>query len=86
MPRAVSMRHTVVPSADREGFRARAREARAHYSGAGCRYWLYEEDQLPGAYVEFFEASDLGTLQRAHRSALGAGHQSSRIYLEVELT
>ena len=86
MPRAVSMRHTVVPSGEREGFHARARESRAHYSNAGCRYWLYEEGQMPGAYVEFFEASDKGTLERAHRSAQPLGHQSSRVYLEVELS
>jgi hypothetical protein len=85
MPRAVSMRHTVVPSGNRDEFRAKAAETRSHYSGAGCRYWLYEEDELPGAYVEFFEASDLETLERAHRSAQGA-HAAARVYVEVELT
>jgi len=83
--RAVSMRHTAVPSGDRDAFRVRARESREHYASAGCRYWLYEEDQLPGAFVEFFEASDQDTLQNAHRGARGAAHQSSRVYLEVEL-
>jgi len=86
VPRAVSMRHTAVPSGDREDFRVRARESRAHYANAGCRYWLYEEDQLPGAFVEFFEASDQDTLANAHRGARGTAHQSSRVYLEVELS
>jgi hypothetical protein len=86
VPRAVSMRHTVVPSADREDFRTRARESRAHYAKSGCRYWLYEEGQMPGAYVEFFEATDRETLARAHKSAHGAEHQSTRVYLEVELS
>ena len=86
MPRAVSMRHTVVPTGNREEFRSRARESRSHYVNSGCRYWLYEEDQLPGAYVEFFEATDLETLERAHRSARGGPHASARVYVEVELT
>ena len=86
MPRAVSMRHTMVPSADRDAFRDRARESRAHYAGAGCRYWLYEEDRLLGAYVEFFEASDQDTLVRAHRTAQGVPQQAARVFLEVELS
>ena len=77
------MRHTVVPSADRAAFRERAREARTHYTGAGCRYWLYEEDNLPGAYVEFFEGSDKETLAQAHRSTK---QPPSRLYVEVDLT
>jgi hypothetical protein len=77
------MRHTVVPSGDREAFRKRALASQAHYTGAGCRYWLYEEDDLPGAFVEFFEASDKETLARAH----GTSTQSpSRLYVEVDLT
>lgn len=81
--RALSVRHTVVPSDARDDFRTRAREARAHYVGAGCRYWVYEEDALPGAYVEFFEASDKETLVRAHH---GTSQPPSRLYVEVDLT
>ena len=77
------MRHTVVPSGDRDAFRKRARETRTHYTGAGCRYWLYEESDLPGAYVEFFEASDAQALARAHDSSTQA---PSRLYVEVDLT
>jgi len=81
--RAVSMRHTVAPAGDRNAFLARARETQMHYTGAGCRYWLYEEDDLPGAYVEFFEASDKATLERAHKSTK---QPPSRLYVEVDLT
>lgn len=86
MPRAILMRHTIVPSGERDEFRTRARESRAHYAGAGCRYWLYEEDALPGAYVEFFEAADRETLVRAHRASRDAVHQTARQYIEVDLT
>jgi len=84
--RAVSMRHTVVPSAEREAFHRQATASRAHYSSSGCRYWLYQEDGLPGAYVEFFEAPDKETLQRAQRAAGPAATTTSRLYIEVELT
>lgn len=86
MSRAISMRHTVVPSAERDEFRARARESRSHYTGAGCRYWLYEEDALPGAYVEFCEASDKVTLAQAHQARPDRALQGARMYIEVELT
>jgi hypothetical protein len=84
--RAISMRHTVAPAADRSEFRERARQSRAHYASAGCHYWLFEEPGLPGAFIEFFEAGDADTLQRAHRSAPAPLAESARMYVEVELT
>lgn len=86
MPRAISMRHTIVPAADREAFRDRARLSRGHYSGAGCQYWLFEEASLPGAYVEFFEADAPDKLQRAHRDAPTPILASARMYVEVDLS
>jgi len=80
------MRHTVVPTAERTEFRERARKARAHYAGRGCHYWLFEESQMPGAYVEFFEANDRETLVRAHGDAPTPVLESARLYVEVELT
>jgi hypothetical protein len=85
MPRAISMRHTIVPSAEREEFRIKSRDTRDHYTGAGCRYWLYEEDALPGAYVEFYEASDRETLVKAHESRPEQAQLASRLYVEVDL-
>lgn len=85
MARAISMRHTIVPSGDRDEFRERASRARAHYTSAGCQYWLFEEGSLSGAYVEFFEASDPETLSRAHRGSPDPLIESARMYVEVEL-
>jgi hypothetical protein len=79
------MRHTVATATDRNGFRERARLSRAHYTGAGCHYWLFEEPSLPGAFIEFFEANDPDTLQRAHRSAPDPIADNARLYVEVEL-
>ena len=86
MPRAITMRHTVVPSAERDEFRTRAELSRAHYSKAGCQYWLFEESALPGAYVEFFEAPDAETLTKAHRTAPAPILDAARMYLEVDLS
>lgn len=80
------MRHTVVPAPERKAFRERARGAQAHYTTRGCHYWLFEESQVPGAYVEFFEAKDRETLLRAHGDAPVPVLDSARLYLEVELT
>lgn len=85
MPRAISMRHTVVTAAEKAAFRERARESQAHYSGKGCHYWLFEEATLPGAYVEFFEAGDRATLVKAHGGAPTPILESARLYVEVEL-
>jgi hypothetical protein len=86
VPRAISMRQTVVPTGDRDEFLERAGRARTHYSGRGCQYWLFEEATLPGAYVEFFEASDRNTLLAAHSDAPQPILESARMYVEVELT
>lgn len=85
MPRALSMRHTIVPAAEKADFRERARQSLAHYSGKGCNYWLFEEAGLPGAYLEFFEAGDRDTLQRAHGDAPMPVLDSARLYIQVEL-
>jgi hypothetical protein len=86
MPRAISMRHTVVPAADKAEFRERARRSLAHYSMKGCNYWLFEEASLPGAYVEFFEAKDRATLQQAHGDAPVPVLDAARLYIQVELS
>lgn len=86
MARAITMRHTIVPAADRAEFRERAGQVHAHYSGAGCNYWLFEEAALPGAYVEFFEARDAETLRRAHHDAPDPTIESAHMYVAVELS
>ena len=86
MPRVLSMRHTIVPAADRGEFHDRARRLQAHYSARGCHYWLFEETSLPGAYVEFFEAGNTTTLEQAHAGASGTIDVAARTYTEVDLS
>jgi hypothetical protein len=85
MGRALTMQRTLVPRGDRERFFERIERKRAHYSGANCRFWVFEEAALPGAFLEFFEAADSATLARAHAAAPDPVLDAARVYTEVEL-
>jgi hypothetical protein len=84
MSRSLTMHRTVVTPADRDRFFARLRAKEAHYLAAGCRYWVFEEESLPGAFVEFFEANDAKTLTAAHAAAPERLLDPARIYSLVE--
>lgn len=86
MPRALTMHRTVVPPADRERFLERMRAKEAHYTAAGCRFWVFEEAALAGAFIEFCEANDARTLTAAHAAAPERILDPARIYQIVELT
>ena len=85
MPRCLSVQRTLVTPPDREKFAERLERKYAHYSQAGCRYTVFEETRLPGAFLEFFEAPDAKTLAKAHASAPERVLDPARIYHEVEL-
>jgi hypothetical protein len=68
VPRALTLNRTVVPAPDRERFLTRARVLRTHFQSRGCQYWVFEDADLPGAYIEFAEAADANTLEAAHAS------------------
>jgi len=86
MPRALTLQRTIVPSAERAKYLARARQRAAYYAKAGCRFWIFEEAALPGAFIEFTEASDRNTLSAAHADAPEKLVDAKRIYHEVELS
>lgn len=85
MPRALTIQRTLVTPRDRENFAVRLERKHAYYKQAGCRYWVFEEAGLPGAFLEFFEAPDSATLERAHAAAPERVLDPARIYREVEL-
>jgi hypothetical protein len=68
--RALTLNRTVVPAPDRERFFTRARVLRTHFQSRGCQYWVFEDADLPGAYIEFSEAADASTLEAAHASVM----------------
>jgi len=85
MPKALTVQRTLVTPPDRERFYARVLRKREYYAQANCRYWVFEEAALPGAFLEFFEAPDRETLARAHAASPERVLDPARIYSEVEL-
>lgn len=85
MGRALTSQRSVVLGAEREAFLQRLRARQDYYQAAGCRYWVFEERDMPGAFVEFIEAGDAKTLRAAITKAPERGPGSARIYEEVEL-
>ena len=85
MPRALTMQRTIVPAAERKRYLARLRERKEYYERANCSFRIFEEAELPGAFIEFTEAPDRKVLAAAHANAPEALVDPSRIYVEVEL-
>jgi hypothetical protein len=85
MGRALTIQRTLVTPPDRARFHETLRRKQAYYTKANCRFWAFEEAGLPGAFLEFFEASDSETLARAHAAAPDPVLDPNRIYTEVEL-
>ena len=84
MGRALTSQRSVVLGAERETFLQRLRSRRDYYTKAGCNYWVFEEKDMPGAFVEFIEASDPKRLREAIVKAPDRGPGSTRIYEEIE--
>ena len=85
MPRALTIQRTLVTPPERERFQAQLRRKRDYYAKANCRFWAFEEMELPGAFLEFVEAADPETLARAHQAAPEPVIDPNRVYMEVEL-
>ena len=85
MPRALTIQRSTVPSADRANYTKRLKALRSHYAAANCKFWVFEETSLPGAFVEFTEAADEQTLSDAHANGPHKTLDPSRVYQEVEL-
>ena len=83
--RALTLQRTLVPKADREKYFERIRKKRDYYTAAKCRFWVFEEGSLPGAFIEFYEADDPETLLQAHAASPDRVLDSNRIYLQVEI-
>jgi hypothetical protein len=85
MPRALTIQRTLVTPPERKKFAEKLKRNREYYAQANCRYWVFEEAALPGAFLEFCEAPDAQTLARAHAGAPERVLDPARIYHEVEL-
>ena len=85
MGRALTLQRTLVPKADREKYFERIERKRDHYQAAKCRFWVFEEASLPGAFIEFFEADDPEVLARAHAASPERVLDAARVYTQVEI-
>jgi hypothetical protein len=83
--RALTLQRTLVPKADREKYFERIRRKLDHYTAAKCRFWVFEEAALPGAFIEFYEADDPEILSQAHAASPDRILDSNRVYLQVEI-
>jgi len=83
--RALTVKRTVVPKSGRAHYMARLRERQGYYKRAGCKFWVFEEAGLPGAFIEFTEAPNAAVLSAAHEGAPEPLMDANRIYQEVEL-
>ena len=83
--RALTLQRTLVPKGDRDKYFERIRKKRDHYTAAKCRFWVFEEASLPGAFIEFYEADDFESLSRAHAASPDPVLDSNRVYLQVEI-
>jgi hypothetical protein len=83
MPRALTISRTTVAADQRPAFLERTKARRAHYAAADVRYWVFEEEGLPGSFVEFTEANDLAALEQAHAANPDAPAGINRRYVEV---
>jgi hypothetical protein len=83
--RALLLQRTIVTPSERSRFLDRARLQRDHFSSHECRYWVFEEAELPGAFIEFTESGDLAVLTAALAAAPDPVLDPARIYREVML-
>jgi hypothetical protein len=85
MPRTLIMQRTIVPLPERARYMERVGKRKVYFAKANCRFWIFEETGLPGAFIEFTEANDRATLQAALEEAPDRVVDMQRIYQEVEL-
>ena len=85
MPRALTIQRSTVPAAERANYTKRLKALRSHYESSNCRFWVFEETSLPGAFIEFTEADDEQTLSSAHANAPHKTLDPTRVYQEVKL-
>ena len=69
MALSLTIQRTTVPASERAKYFERLRASASHYTAANCRFRVFEERGLPGAFIEFVEADDETTLTVAHANA-----------------
>jgi hypothetical protein len=79
------MRESRHAAGDRDRFLAAARERRTRYAREKCNYWVFEDINAAGDFVEFVEARDADTLGAALRDERVGSVRPARLFRELEL-
>jgi hypothetical protein len=85
MARLLTIQRSTVPIGEREKYFERVKARKAHYALSGCKFWVFEETSLPGAFIEFTESEDENSLNKAHATSPTRVFDPTRVYKEVEL-
>ena len=85
MPRALVFHRTIVPAPNRARYLEALARRKAHFERNGCKFWVFEEAGLPGAFIEFMESGDRAALRTAIEQAPEAPLDANRVYLEVPI-
>lgn len=84
MARSLTIQRSTIPSNERAKYMEKLKLRRSHYTTSNCRFWVFEETSLPGAFIEFTEADDGSALSEAHATAPHRILDPARIYQEVD--
>jgi hypothetical protein len=85
MAGALTIQRTTVPSSERDKYFERLRACESHYAAANCRFRVFEEHSLRGAFIVFVEADDETTLTVANANSPYRILDPGRIYHETEI-
>jgi hypothetical protein len=85
MPRVMTIQRTTVPASERQKYFERLEKISSHYKAANCRFSVFEEQSLPGAFIEFVEADDQTTLTVATANSPHRILDPGRIYHQREI-
>lgn len=66
MPRALTIERTAIPSSERERYMGSLRAKAAHFRAAQCRFWVFEDAEVRGSFIEFAEGDDEQALGMAY--------------------
>jgi hypothetical protein len=83
--RSLTIQRSIVPLSERKKYMLKLHARKAYYTGASCKFWVFEETDLAGAFIEFIEAEDPSVLAKALAEAPESLVDAFRIYQEVEL-
>ncbi len=85
MPRVLTIERSAIPSSDRERYLAALRVKAAHFRASKCRFWVFEDAEVRGSFIEFAEGDDEEALGTAYCAMSEPLRFPIPLYQHVEL-